>query len=128
MIIVVGHRQRGSASSVSGPTVRPPDRAVTARTTVGAKQGIIPADGIFLTGACVVADMSDELPAELTPEDLPDDPDALKRLVCDLYATVMASDQLIKAVEGGPAEDGADLGWLTEHLEPGSPIEGEPGE
>ena len=64
--------------------------------------------------------MSDELPAELHPEDLPDDPEVLKRLVCDLYTTVMASDELIKAVEGGPATDGTDLGWLTEHLEPDS--------
>jgi hypothetical protein len=67
--------------------------------------------------------MSDELPAELHPEDLPDDPEVLKRLVCDLYTTVMASDELIEAMEGGPATDGADLGWLTEHLKADSPSE-----
>lgn len=72
--------------------------------------------------------MSDELPAELTPEDLPDDPDVLKRLVCDLYATVMASEELIKAVDGGPDDDDANLGWLTEHLEPDSPVDTGPQE
>ncbi|MDS0282479.1 hypothetical protein [Haloarcula onubensis] len=72
--------------------------------------------------------MSDELPAQLHPEDLPDDPDVLKRLVCDLYTTVMASDELIEAVEGGPTADGTDLGWLTEHLEPGGPVGREPQE
>ena len=64
--------------------------------------------------------MSDELPAELHPEDLPDDPDVLKRLVCELYTTAMASDELIRAMEDGPAADGTDLGWLTEHLETGT--------
>ena len=63
--------------------------------------------------------MSDELPAELDPEDLPDDPDVLKRLVCDLYTTAVASDELIQAMEDGPATDGTDLGWLTEHLDTG---------
>jgi len=70
--------------------------------------------------------MSDELPPELHPEDLPDDPAVLKRLVCDLYTTVRASDELITAMEGGP--DGTDLGWLTEHLEAGSPAGREPEE
>jgi|GEM_PF-1814921 len=72
--------------------------------------------------------MSDELPAELHPEDLPDDPEVLKRLVCDLYTTVIASDELIEAVEGGPATDDTDLGWLTEHLEPVDPAEHHPQE
>jgi hypothetical protein len=72
--------------------------------------------------------MSDELPAELHPEDLPDDPDVLKRLVCDLYTIVRASDELINAVEGGPATDDTDLGWLTDHLEPGSPAGHDPQE
>ena len=67
--------------------------------------------------------MSDELPPELHPEDLPDDPAVLKRLVCDLYTTVRASDELITAMEDGPAADGTDLGWLTEHLEPDSQAE-----
>jgi len=67
--------------------------------------------------------MSDELPTELNPADLPDDPDVLKRLVCDLYTTVMASDELLQAMEDGPATDGTDLGWLTEHLEPDSQAE-----
>ncbi len=62
--------------------------------------------------------MSDELPTELHPADLPDDPEVLKRLVCELYTTVLASDELIQALEDGPATDGTDLGWLTEHLEP----------
>lgn len=66
--------------------------------------------------------MSDELPAKLHPEDLPDDPEVLKQLVCDLYTTMMASDELIRAMEDGPATDSADLGWLTEHLEPESPV------
>jgi hypothetical protein len=61
--------------------------------------------------------MRDELPAELDPADLPDDPDVLKRLVCDLYTTVIASDELLRALEDGPEADGTDLGWLTEHLE-----------
>ena len=65
--------------------------------------------------------MNDELPSELQPEDLPDDPEILKRLVCDLYTTVMASEELIKTIEGGPATDGADLGWLNEHLETSNP-------
>jgi len=65
--------------------------------------------------------MRDELPAELNPADLPDDPDVLKRLVCDLYTTVLASDELLTAMEDSPATDGTDLGWLTEHLEPASP-------
>jgi hypothetical protein len=71
--------------------------------------------------------MNDELPAELDPEDLPDDPEVLKQLVCDLYVTAMASDELLKAVEGGP-EEGADLGWITDHLEPSSPVNQEPTE
>ncbi len=72
--------------------------------------------------------MSDELPTELRPEDLPDDPDVLKRLVCDLYTTVQASDELIQALEDGPATDGTDLGWLTEHLEPDGPAGHDPRE
>ena len=72
--------------------------------------------------------MSDELPAQLHPEDLPDDPEVLQRLVCDLYTTVMASDELLRAMEDGPATDGTDLGWLTEHLEPGSPAGHDPSE
>ncbi|MFC7027155.1 hypothetical protein ACFQJ5_05455 [Halomicroarcula sp. GCM10025324] len=72
--------------------------------------------------------MSDELPAELDPEDLPDDPDVLKQLVCDLYATVMASDELIEAMEGGPATDDTNLGWLSEYLEAGGPAGHEPRE
>ncbi|WP_262178646.1 hypothetical protein [Haloarcula laminariae] len=71
--------------------------------------------------------MNDELPAELNPEDLPDDPDVLKGLVCDLYTTVVASDELLKAMDN-PATDGADLGWLTEHLEDPSPADREPRE
>jgi len=72
--------------------------------------------------------MSDELPAELHPEDLPDDPDVLKQLVCDLYTTMLASDELIRAMEDGPATDSTDLGWLTEHLEPESPVGHDPQE
>ena len=72
--------------------------------------------------------MSGELPAELDPEDLPDDPDVLKRLVCDLYTTAVASDELIRAMEDGPATDGTDLGWLTEHLRAGGPAGHEPRE
>jgi hypothetical protein len=72
--------------------------------------------------------MSGELPAELNPEDLPDDPEILKRLVCELYTTAMASDELLTAMEDGPAKDGTDLGWLTDHLEPGSPVGNDPRE
>ena len=66
--------------------------------------------------------MGDELPAELNPEDLPEDPEVLKQLVCELYTTVMASDELINAMDGGPETDSADFGWLTEHLESGSQV------
>jgi hypothetical protein len=72
--------------------------------------------------------MSDELPAELHPEDLPDDPDVLKQLVCDLYMTAMASGELIEAMEGGPAADETNLGWLSEYLEAGGPAGHEPQE
>ena len=72
--------------------------------------------------------MSDELPAELDPEDLPDDPDVLKQLVCDLYETVMASDELIEAMDGGPATDDASLGWLSEYLRAGGPAGHDPEE
>lgn len=66
--------------------------------------------------------MRQELPAELHPADLPDDPEVLKRLVCDLYTTVVASDELIKSMDGGPATDSSDLGWLTEHLDSDRPV------
>jgi len=79
-------------------------------------------DGSYLPCHSLSWHMRDELPAELHPEDLPDDPDVLKRLVCDLYTTAVASDELIKAMEGGPATDGTDLGWLTEHLDAGGPV------
>jgi hypothetical protein len=72
--------------------------------------------------------MSDELPAELNPEDLPDDPEVLKRLVCELYTTVMASDELINAMEDGPASGTSEFGWLTEHLESASPAGTDPQE
>lgn len=72
--------------------------------------------------------MSDELPAELDPEDLPDDPDVLKQLVCDLYETVMASDELIEAMDGGPTADDTNLGWLSEYLTAGGPAGHDPEE
>jgi len=87
-----------------------------------------PVDANFFSYQSVPQHMTDELPAELHPEDLPDDPEVLKRLVCDLYTTVMASEELIKSIEGGPPTDGADLGWLNEHLEAGSPAGHEPQE
>jgi hypothetical protein len=72
--------------------------------------------------------MNDELPSELQPEDLPDDPEILKQLVCDLYTTVMASEELLRNIEGGPAKDAADLGWLNEHLKTSDPGIQEPQE
>jgi hypothetical protein len=68
--------------------------------------------------------MQEELPAEIEPEDLPDDPDVLKRLVCDLYATLRASEELERA--GGGTRDDADLGWLTQHLAAGGPAGHDP--
>jgi hypothetical protein len=65
--------------------------------------------------------VSDDLPAELDPADLPDDPEVLKRLVCDLYATLMASEELLAAPESGVGKDTNDLGWLTQHLTTGGP-------
>jgi hypothetical protein len=71
--------------------------------------------------------MTDQLPAELDPEDLPDDPELLKRLVCDLYATVVASEELIQqTTEESDEETG--IGWLTQHLAAGGPAGHDPSE
>lgn len=66
--------------------------------------------------------MPDDLPAELDPDDLPDDPELLKRLVCDLYATVVASEELVAQSDAAGADDETGLGWLTNHLAEESPV------
>ncbi|MFC7229127.1 hypothetical protein N0B31_17110 [Salinirubellus salinus] len=69
--------------------------------------------------------MTDDLPAELDPADLPDDPELLKQLVCDLYATVVASEEFIDQLDGAELDDETGMGWLTHHLAEGSPVGGE---
>jgi hypothetical protein len=74
--------------------------------------------------------MDREMPEELQPEDLPDDPETLKRLVCGLYEAVQASEALIESPEGVGAvgvDEEKGLGWLTTHLEAGGPAGPEPG-
>lgn len=60
--------------------------------------------------------MTDDLPAELDPADLPDDPELLKQLVCELYATVVASEEFIQQLDGTEMDEESGLGWLTQHL------------
>lgn len=60
--------------------------------------------------------MTDDLPAELDPADLPDDPELLKQLVCELYATVVASEEFIQQLDGGELDEESGMGWLTQHL------------
>jgi len=66
--------------------------------------------------------MTDDLPAELDPADLPDDPELLKQLVCDLYATVMASEEFIQQLDDDEMDDDTGVGWLTQHLAAESPV------
>jgi hypothetical protein len=66
--------------------------------------------------------MTDDLPAELDPADLPDDPELLKQLVCDLYATVVASEEFIQQLDDGEMDDDTGVGWLTQHLTAESPV------
>jgi hypothetical protein len=66
--------------------------------------------------------MSDDLPAELDPADLPDDPELLKQLVCDLYATVVASEEFIDQIDEAKLDDDTGVGWLTQHLAAESPV------
>lgn len=72
--------------------------------------------------------MSADLPAELDPEDLPDDPAVLKELVRELYAALVASDAFVEAAEGELDAEATDLGWLTQHLAAGGPAGHDPGE
>jgi hypothetical protein len=70
--------------------------------------------------------MSADLPAELDPEDLPDDPAVLKELVCELYAALVASDEFVEAAEGDLDAEAAEFGWLTQHLAAGGPAGHDP--
>jgi len=72
--------------------------------------------------------MPDDLPAEIDPDDLPDDPELLKRLVCELYATVVASEELVAQSNAAGAADETGLGWLTNHLAEESPVRRTPEE
>ena len=72
--------------------------------------------------------MSADLPAELDPEDLPDDPAVLKQLVCELYAALVVSDEFVEAAEGELDAETTDFGWLTQHLATGGPAGHDPEE
>ena len=72
--------------------------------------------------------MTDDLPSELDPDDLPDDPELLKQLVCDLYATVVASEEFIDQLDEAEMDDETGVGWLTQHLAAESPVGKEPEE
>jgi hypothetical protein len=70
--------------------------------------------------------MTNDLPAELNPEDLPDDPELLKHLVCDLYATVMASEELLEQTDDGGPDNETGLWRLIQHLATGGPAGHDP--